>query len=95
MIAVRIVRRFKVHGQEQERTRIMDVAALPVAGVVLDLGNEHPPVAVAGVTLHTREIEFRPGLIPPAATVRLMPEPGDRLETAEVAGWRPIAERQT
>lgn len=91
MIAVRIIRRFKVNGHEEERTRLLDVAALPFVGALLDLGTEIPPVAVATVTLHAQEIEWRPGLVPPAASIRLMPEGADRLAKAEGAGWRPVA----
>ena len=94
MLAARVIRRFKVNGAEQERVRLMDFAAMPVNGVMVDLGDGTPPVAVVSTTIHAREIELRPGVVPPAATVRLSPEPGGRLETAEAAGWRRLAERE-
>lgn len=56
----------------------------------MDLG-VGPSVSVSHLVMHTRPVEFVAGFYPNGLTVYLIPEPGDRLETAEAAGWRPIA----
>lgn len=90
VIVARIVRRFKVNGSLRELARIMEAPALPTRGMVIDFGDGTGEAAVAFVKLNLRPVEFVPGFYPTGVQIHTESEPGDRLEHAEAAGWRPV-----